>query len=163
MDLIKLIIVCISILVKYRNRKLVTKNGPNGTKFWCFFHNISIDIGKARKLAINITIIPKNGFNTSPITNINLISPPPKVSFLNKAFPNIIIPYIKANSIIPDNKWNNEEITPLNIVFIIKKYPVKNINTSSGITKYDMSDTDKIVSNEIIPKAKSKPLEKPKV
>ena len=104
--------VSISILVKYTNRKPDNRNGPNGTKFSFFFHRIIIEIGSAKKLAIKITTIPKNGFNTNPMTNINLISPPPNVSFLKMAFPNNMIPYMKPNNRSPYNKWNKEDMTP---------------------------------------------------
>ena len=68
------------------------------------------DIGNASKLAINITIIPKNGLITKPTTNINFISPPPNVSFLNIRFPSNMIPYINPNKTIPEKIWKSDEI-----------------------------------------------------
>lgn len=100
------------ILVKYINIKLITRNGPKGTKLTFLFQSINNEIGNAKKLAKNITNSPSNGLITNPNTNINLISPPPKLSFLNKKLPKIIIKYITPNKHIPDKILNNEYKTP---------------------------------------------------
>ena len=91
------------------------------------------EIGKAIKEAINIIKIPNKGDNTCPITNINLISPPPKDSFLNIILPSIIIAYINTNKHNPDMTPLMAYKIPLLIELIMMKYPVKKINTSSGI------------------------------
>ena len=83
------------------NIKLISKNGPNGTRFSFFSANIIKDIGKAKILAIKITTNPNNGLINNPKTNINLMSPQPKLSFLNIRFPNNIIPNINPNNIRP--------------------------------------------------------------
>ena len=109
------------------------RKGPKGINLVFFLNNIINEIGNAIKLPKNITNKLGSGDKTSPITNINLISPPPKDSFLNKKFPNNIIVYIMQNIINPLNICTKVAITPLLSVNIIKKYAVKNINTSSGI------------------------------
>ena len=109
--------------------KINKRKGPNGTKLICFFFKIIKDIGKANKLAKKITNKHKNGCKTSPATNINFISPPPRLSFLNKKLPNNIIKYITLNIIKPDKILNKAYKIPLFKQLIIIKQPEKNINT----------------------------------
>ena len=116
------------ILVKYINIQLINRKGPNGTKLTFLFKRIIRDTGSAKKLAIKRTNKPRIGLITSPNTNINLISPPPKLSFLNKKFPISITRYINKNKLIPDNILNKALITPLFKQVIIRKYPEKNIS-----------------------------------
>ena len=79
--------------------------------------------------------IPTIGCNTSPATNINFISPPPKLSFLNIKLPKSMIMYIKINNKSPPPRdFNNVEIPP-SMNFIIKIRLLEMINTESGIIK----------------------------
>ena len=59
------------------------RNGPNGIIFSLLDSNIMIAIGKAMKVAKKIVQIDIGKPKTIPNRNINLISPPPKDSFLN--------------------------------------------------------------------------------
>ena len=78
------------------------------------------------------------------------MSPPPIESFLNKAFPIILIKYIIRNIAIPSISINKNSYPKLNklviasvlyniINFIIISTIEKNILTSSGIIIYFMS------------------------
>ena len=123
----------VDICAKYIKVNASNKNGPKGTKFFFLFHNIINEIGNAITLAIKITNNPKKGLSTKPTTNISFISPPPRLSFLNRKFPINITKYINPNKSNPDNIEESAATTPLLIAVTIMKYPEKKINTSSGI------------------------------
>ena len=57
--------------------------GPNGIMLLLFLTKLIIDNGSAMNDAINIVTIDISNPKTNPIKNNNLISPPPKLSFLN--------------------------------------------------------------------------------
>lgn len=78
------------------------RNGPNGIIFSLLDSNIMIAIGKAMKVAKKIVQIDIEKPKTIPNRNINLISPPPKDSFLNTLSPSIFMAYITIKAPIPE-------------------------------------------------------------
>ena len=77
------------------------KNGPNGIIFSLSENKMNKAIGKAINVAKKIVQIDIGKPSTNPNKNINLISPPPRDSFLNALSPNILIPYIKMKDPTP--------------------------------------------------------------
>ena len=75
--------------------------GPKGITCSLLVYKSNKETGKAKTLARKILKIPTKGCKTSPATNINLTSPPPKLSFLNAKFPKNIIKYMIAKSKMP--------------------------------------------------------------
>ena len=75
------------------------RNGPNGIILLSSFINDITDIGRAIKAAINIATIDISKPNIKPKTNNNLISPPPKLSFLNITSPKILNKYKTVESV----------------------------------------------------------------
>lgn len=63
------------------------KYGPNAKTLLSLRMRLIIDSGSAINDAINIVTIDISKPNTNPIKNSNFISPPPKLSFLNKRSP----------------------------------------------------------------------------
>ena len=59
----------------------IDKYGPNGNTLLSFLTRLIKDKGSAIKDAMNIVTIDISKPSTRPIKNINLISPPPKLSF----------------------------------------------------------------------------------
>ena len=68
----------------------IDKYGPKGKTLLSFLIKLIIDKGRAINEAINIVTIDISNPSVNPIKNINFISPPPRLSFLNIKSPNTL-------------------------------------------------------------------------
>ena len=110
-------------------------NGPNGITLSLSLRYIIKDKGNAIKDDKNIVKVPKTGPRTIPTKSINFTSPPPRLSFLKRKFPNNINKYIKTNIPNPDNTDKDATFIPSPAIFTAITNIEKNNVTSSGITK----------------------------
>ena len=107
--------------------------------FVSFFIKLYIDKGSAINDDINIVTIDISNPIDNPIKNNSLISPPPRLSFLNKKSHNTFIKYNNANDPRPLNILNktpstNEDLLIKQVAtYEIIKSILPIINTSSGI------------------------------
>jgi len=91
----------------YSPKKNTTNNprikyGPKGISDDFSFFNVTYKaIGNARNAPIAIVNNPNCHPKINPKRKLNLISPPPRLSFLNIKSPNILNKYITANVIKP--------------------------------------------------------------
>ena len=84
----------------------INKNGPYGITLSLLLKYKINDNGSAIKLDKKIVNKLIQGPNEQPMKNINLMSPPPKDSFLNIKFPSNINKYITTKDPTPYPKYN---------------------------------------------------------
>jgi hypothetical protein len=126
----------------------ISKKGPYGITLSLLLKYKINDNGNAIKLDKKIVNKLIQGPNTHPIKNINLISPPPRDSFLKIKLPNNISKYITIKDKKPYPKNSKALPNPLKIILAITIRIVKKTVTSSGITKKLESLTITITKNE---------------
>ena len=80
----------------------ILRKGPKGMIFSLLEKRIIKATGKAMNVARKIVIIAIGKSRTRPKRNINLMSPPPRDSFLKALSPRILIAYITKKAPIPE-------------------------------------------------------------
>lgn len=104
---------------------------------------------------------PDDNPRVIPVMSINLMSAPPKLSFLNKKFPKSIIKYIKINRITPDKMYSLAFNKPNDTISNAAKIVANEYVISSGIIIYLISDIDTITKSDDISIALIKLMDKP--
>ena len=123
----------------YKSIPDILRNGPKGIILSFLNSKRNKAIGKAIKVAKKILQIAIGYPITSPIRNINLMSPPPKDSCLNIMSPTFLTRYIVANEPKPARTFRVVSYRPQSIISRIIIAKEAKIKTSSNIIIYSIS------------------------